>query len=580
MNLFSLISLLGGLAFFLYGMDVMGKGLEKMAGGKLERILEGLTSNKVKGVLLGLAITAVIQSSSATTVMVVGFVNSGIMKLSQAISVIMGANIGTTVTAWILSLSGISGDGLLMSILKPANFAPVFALVGVILIMFTKSMKKKDTGSIFIGFAILMSGMVTMSAAVKPLADMPEFVNILTLFKNPVLGVLAGAFLTAVIQSSSASVGILQALSATGAITFGTAIPIIMGQNIGTCVTAMISCIGTKTNAKRAAFVHLYFNVIGTALFMLLFYAINAVIEFSFVDNTATELNIAVVHTVFNIITTTVLLPFTKKLERLAVMTVKEAEETSDEFEQLDERFLQSPGFAVERCTVLTGKMAELAKVTLKKALELTVSYDQNVIDEVMKNEDRADRYEDRIGDFLVKVASKDLSVNDSETVTLLLEAIGNFERISDHAVNICESSIEINEKKIDFSKQATEEIAVLKNAVSEIIDVAVDAFIRRDAVTAKNVEPLEEVVDDLCSEIRSRHILRLQRGECTIETGFVYSDLLTSIERVSDHCSNIAISVIKYDTDGAKHEYAHEIKSKGKLYKDKYSEYKKEYML
>ncbi|MBQ7794723.1 MAG: Na/Pi cotransporter family protein [Clostridia bacterium] len=580
MNIFSLISLFGGLAFFLYGMDMMGKGLEKMAGGKLERILEGLTANKFIGVLLGAGVTAIIQSSSATTVMVVGFVNSGIMRLSQAIGVIMGANIGTTITAWILSLTGLSGDGLLVQLLKPSNFSPIFAVVGIILIMFTKKKKNHDIGTIMIGFAILMTGMDTMSAAVKPLAEMPEFTNILLLFSNPVFGVLAGAVLTAVIQSSSASVGILQALSATGSITFGAAVPIILGQNIGTCITALISCVGTKTNAKRAAVVHLYFNIIGTVLFLTLFYVLNAIIKFEFMNDSVNAVNIAVIHTLFNLITTSVLLPFTKQLEKLAHLTVKDTTEGGNEFALLDERFLQSPAFAVERCQVLVEKMAELSKNAILKALSLINDYNQNTIEEIGELEDRVDKYEDRIGDYLVKVASRDLSAEDSETVTLLLQSIGDFERISDHAVNVSESALELNEKNISFSEDALSEIKVLANAVEDIVNMAVKAFVKRDVELAKHVEPLEEVVDGLCREMRNRHIIRLQQGDCTIETGFVYNDLLTGIERVSDHCSNLAISVIQYDDDAVSHEFAHEIKLRGKLYKNMYSEYSDKYIL
>ncbi len=580
MDIFSLISLFGGLAFFLYGMNLMGNGLEKMAGGKLERVLEGLTANKLAAVILGAGVTAVIQSSSATTVMVVGFVNSGIMRLSQAIGVIMGANIGTTITSWILSLTGISGEGFLMTILKPKNFAPVFAVIGIILIMFTKKKKNHDIGSILVGFAILMTGMNTMSKAVEPLADMPEFTNILLLFSNPVFGVLAGAALTAIIQSSSASVGILQALSATGSITFGAAVPIILGQNIGTCVTAMISSVGTKTNAKRTAFVHLYFNVIGTLIFLVLFYALHAIIKFEFMDDSVNGLNIAVIHTLFNLVTTFALLPFTKQLEKLACLTVKEEKESGNEFALLDERFLQSPAFAVERCQVLVEKMADLAKMTILKALELINGYTHDKAQEVAELESKIDRYEDRIGDYLVKIASRDLSADDSETVTLLLQSIGDFERISDHAVNISESAQELYDKNIVFSREAIDELKVLSDAVSDIINMTVTAFIKRDVEFAKHVEPLEEVVDGLCREMRSRHIARLQQGDCTIETGFVYSDLLTGIERVSDHCSNLAISVIQHDDDGISHEFAHEIKMKGKLYKNMYTEYSEKYAL
>lgn len=577
MSILNFISLFGGLAFFLYGMNLMGDGLEKMAGGKLERILEGLTSNRFVALLLGLGVTAIIQSSSATTVMVVGFVNSGIMRLSQAISVIMGANIGTTVTAWILSMTQISGDGLLMTLLKPANFAPIFAVVGIILVMFTKKKKNHDIAFILLGFAILMTGMNTMSKAVEPLSEMPEFANLLLLFSNPFFGVLAGAVLTAVIQSSSASVGILQALSATGSITFGSALPIILGQNIGTCVTALISCIGANTNAKRTAAVHLYFNIIGTVVFLVAFYALNAVIDFAFLDSTVAPMTIAVVHTIFNLVTTAVLFPFTKQLEKLAIMTVKEHNETENEFAMLDERFLQSPAFAVERCQILVEKMAEITKTTIIDALSLTKGYKSDVADAVAENEGRVDKYEDRLGDYLVKVASENLSEKDSETVTLLLQSIGDFERISDYAVNISESALELKEKNISLSDDAIEEMKVLSGAIAEIVDITVNSFCRRDAEHARYVESLEEVVDRLCREMRTRHITRLQQGNCTIETGFIFSDLLTAIERVSDHCSNLAISVIQY---GGDNKFAHEIKSEGKSHNDMYKEYKSKYML
>lgn len=581
MDIFSIFSLLGGLAFFLYGMKIMGNGLEKMAGGRLERILEGLTSNKYLGVFLGLTITAIIQSSSATTVMVVGFVNSGLMRLSQAIGVIMGANIGTTVTSWILCLTGIGGESTFFKLLSPDSFAPLLALVGIIFIMASKKSKHQEFGSILVGFAILMAGMTTMSDAVKPLSEMPGFASFLLLFKNPIFGILAGTVLTAIIQSSSASIGILQALSVTGSITFATAIPIILGQNIGTCITAMISSIGAKPDAKRAAYVHLYFNVIGKTILILIFYIINAFVQFKFMDSAATMVGIAVIHTGLNFITTICLLPFTKQLEKIAVLTVKDDNSSDNAFALLDERFLNSPSFAVERCTILVGRMAELAKKTISEAFTLVGNYNQATADKVAKHEDTIDEYEDRIGDYLVKIAACNLSGSDSETVTLLLQSIGDFERISDYAVNVCESSYEMYEKNKNFSPFAFEELSVLCNAVSEIVDMAVEAFIKRDVELAKCVEPLEEVVDELCHDMRSRHISRLQQGGCTIETGFVYTDLLTGIERVSDHCSNIAISIIQYDDDdGVTHEFAHEIKMRGKLYKSRYSEYRTKYAL
>ncbi len=581
MNIFSIVTLFGGLAFFIFGMDLMGKSLEKMAGGRLERILETLTSNKYIGVLLGIAVTAIIQSSSATTVMVVGFVNSGIMKLSQAIGVIMGSNIGTTVTAWILSLTGIEGDSFFVQILKPANFAPIFAVVGVVLTMFSKKKKNHDVAGILIGFAILMAGMETMSAAVEPLSEQPWFQNMFILFSNnPLLGVLAGAILTGIIQSSSASVGILQALSLSGGITFYAAVPIILGQNIGTCITALLSCVGTKTDAKRAAIVHLYIKIIGTIIFLPLFYGLNAIIGFSFMDMDVDPVKIAIIHTIFNVINTVVLLPFTNQLERFAHVTVKGEKDSGGEFALLDERFLQSPAFAVERCQVLVEKMAEYSKDAILKALSLVEGFSSSLINDIGNIEDKVDEYEDRIGDYLVKIASKDLSGEDSETVTLLLQSIGDLERISDHAVNVSESAVELKEKNLMFSDDARREIKVLCSAVGDIVEMTIKAFVKRDVELAKHVEPLEEVVDGLCREMRNRHIIRLQQGDCTIETGFIYNDLLTGIERVSDHCSNLAISVIQYDDDAVSHEFAHEIKLKGKLYKNMYTEYSEKYLL
>lgn len=578
MDAFSFISLFGGIGFFLYGMSLMGSGLEKMAGGKLERILENLTSNRFKAVLLGAGVTALIQSSAATTVMVVGFVNSGIMKLAQAIGVIMGANIGTTVTSWILSLASINGENFITKLLMPEHFSPIFAIFGAILVMFSKRKKRQNIGTILIGFAILMTGMITMTASMKPLADIPEFAQFLTLFKNPLFGVIAGAVMTAIIQSSSASVGILQALSATGSITFGAAIPIILGQNIGTTVTAMISSIGTKTNARRTAVVHLYFNIIGTVIFLVLFYAINAVVKFTFMDSSVTSTGIAIVHTLFNFTTTLVLLPFIDKLEKLAMLTIKDSEEDENEFAILDPRFLQRPSFAVERCAILTEKMAKLAKENIVTSISLINNYDEDVAQKVADIESKVDKFEDRLGNYLIKITAENMSESDSNNVTLLLHVLADFERISDHAVNISESSLEKFEKDISFSGGAENEYKVLTDAILEIVDTATTAFITRDIELAKSVEPLEEVVDDICSQMRSRHIQRLQKGDCTIETGFVFTDMLTDIERISDHCSNIAIGIIQHADDGE--DYVHEIKNKGKLYKNKFAEYSEKYIL
>ncbi len=585
MDIFNVFSLLGGLALFLYGMDAMGKGLEKLSGGRLERLLEKLTSNRLKAVGLGLLVTAVIQSSSATTVMVVGFVNSGIMKLSQAIGVIMGANIGTTVTSWILSLSGISGDSFFIKLLKPSSFSPILALIGIIFIMFCKSEKKKDIGGILLGFAILMTGMDAMSAAVKPLQDVPEFTNILLMFSNPILGMLAGLVLTAVIQSSSASVGILQALCATGAVPFATAIPIIMGQNIGTCVTAIISSAGTSKNAKRAAAVHLYFNIIGTAVFMIVFYTINAFAPFEFLNDAADAKGIAIVHSLFNVGATCLLLPFGGLLEKLAIATIKDSKEDMEKdnlFQVLDVRFLETPGFALEQCKNVTDEMARVTKDSLFGALELLGNYSEAREKELVEMETLVDRYEDELGSYLVKLSSKNLSGKESRMVNTLLHSIGNWERISDHALNICDAAKEIHEKKITFSKQANEELAVFTRAIKDILNMTVEAFQYDDIDMAKKVEPLEEVIDDLNLLIKNRHIQRLRAGDCTIELGFVLNDILTNYERVSDHCSNVAVSIIQTgDYELEAHEYLDKVKNiNHDEFEREYEQVKKNYRL
>ncbi len=587
MNIFSVLSLIGGLALFLYGMNVMGGGLEKLAGGRLEAFFEKMTSNPIKAVALGAAATAVIQSSSATTVMVVGFVNAGIMKLHSAIGIIMGANIGTTVTAWILSLSGLSSDNVFVQMLKPSSFAPVLAIIGVAIIMFGKDGKKKDIASILVGFAVLMFGMDMMSDSVEPLKDVPEFANILLLFKNPLLGVAAGALLTAIIQSSSASVGILQALSSTGAVTFGSALPIILGQNIGTCATAMLSSIGAGKNAKRVAFVHLYFNIIGTLLFLVTFYSLNAVIHFSFVDSVVGGGHIAVVHTVFNVSTTLVLLPFTRQLEKLAAFTVRDdrsenSESLDDEFRLLDERFLNTPTFAVEKCRSLAVKMGKIASASINRAIEIAVGkYDKQTAERIAEDENIADMFEDRLGTYLVKLSGKDLSEKDSLAVSTLLHVIGDFERISDHAVNIAETALERYTKKSEFTKAAEIELTTICSAVSEILDMSLRAFESGDLDLAREIEPLEEEVDLLRSKIRNRHIRRLQRGECTIENGFILTDLLTNLERVSDHCSNIAVCMIEEDVQAFDtHEYTRALKSSGKVFQRRVDEYADKYRL
>ena len=585
MNIFDFLTMLGGLAMFLYGMNTMGEGLTKVSGGKLERILERLTSNPIKAVLLGALVTAVIQSSSATTVMVVGFVNSGIMKLSQAIGIIMGANIGTTITAWILSLSGIESDNFFMQFLKPANFSPVLAVIGILFIMFLNSEKKKDIGMILIGFAILMFGMETMSGAVEPLADVPEFTGILTTFSNPVLGMLAGAILTAVIQSSSASVGILQALCATGSITYGTAFPIIMGQNIGTCVTALISSIGANKSARRAALVHLYFNVIGTVIFMVAFYSLNAAVSFEFVGETAGPAGIAVIHSIFNVVATILLLPFARGLEKLAYMTIKEEQEEKEKSEVqtlLDERFLEQPAFAIVRCKQVALTMAELSRKALMESISLIQEYDEKKAKAVYEMEEEVDHYEDELGSYLVKLSSKNLSEKDSRTLSLILHCISDFERISDHAINIEESARKLYDRNLKFSEKATGEVAVFCRAVSDILNLSIQVFGTEDAELANDIEPLEEVVDRLNKKVKKRHVKRLQNGKCTIEAGIVLSDLVTNFERVADHCSNIGVCMIQIKEDAFDtHEYLDTLdKGENTRFYKKYMEYKGRYKL
>ena len=556
MDLFSILTLIGGLALFLYGMNATGDGLAKVSGGKLEKILENLTSNPIKAVLLGAGVTAVIQSSSATTVMVVGFVNSGIMKLSQAVGVIMGANIGTTITSWILSLTGIQSDNFIIQMFKPTSFSPVLAIIGVIFILFINDSKKKDIGTIFIGFAILMYGMDMMSSAVKPLAEVPEFTNLLLKFSNPLLGVVAGALLTAVIQSSSASVGILQALCLTGAVPFSAAIPIIMGQNIGTCITAILSAIGAKKNAKRAAAVHLYFNLIGTVIFMTVFYLINAVVGFSFFHQAATPAGIAVIHSVFNVTATIILLPFAKGLEKLACLTIRDKKEDvvvsaeDREFMILEPRFLEKPAFAVEQSRNAARKMAEESHNALFTALSLVDKYSEEGVERVENMESKVDRYEDELGTYLVKLSHKDISEADSHSLSIMLHCIGDFERISDHAVNIMESAQELYEKGLKFSENAKKDLEVLGQAVEDIVNTAYEVFDKQDMKLAEKIEPLEEVIDELSKEVKRRHVQRLRNGECTIEMGFILSDITTCLERVADHCSNIGVCVTQVNED------------------------------
>ena len=548
MTVFNVFSLLGGLALFLFGMDIMGKALEKQAGGQLQKILSKLTDNPLKGFFLGMCVTAVIQSSSATTVMVVGFVNSGIMELHQAIGVIMGSNVGTTVTSWILSLSGLQGDSFWIQLLKPTSFSPLLAFIGILLYM-GKNEKRKGTGTILIGFAVLMTGMSTMSSAVTPLQNEAWFTNLFVRFSNPLLGVLVGAVVTGIIQSSSASVGILQALSTTGVITYGSAIPIIMGQNIGTCVTALISSVGANKNARRAAMVHLYFNIIGVTLFLTVFYGLNLVLDFSFVNTTVTAWGIAVVHSIFNLSATAVLLPFANGLEKLAVMTIPDDAE-QENFVLLDNRLLNTPAVAVERARAATADMAELARVGVVQAMSLTHKWDDALAQKVRDEESKVDQFEDALGTYLVKLSSRELSHADSQSVNTLLHTISDFERISDHSVNLLKSAEEIHTKSIEFSKDAREELQVLEGAVQDVLSRTTDAFRKGDLHLAGKVEPLETVVDELVRAIKARHVARLQAGSCSIEYGFVLEDLLTNYERVCDHCSNVAVAQIEVAQD------------------------------
>ena len=586
MNVYDILNLLGGIALFLFGMHTLSASLEKLAGGKLETWLEKATSKPIKGVVLGAIITAVIQSSAATTVMIIGFVNSGLMKLSQAIGVIMGANIGTTATSWLLSLQSISGsDGFsFLNLLKPTTFTPVLAVIGVILIMFTKSDKKKTIGMILAGFAVLMFGMNSMSSATAGLAENETFCNILMMFSNPVLGVVAGAVLTAVLQSSSASIGILQSIAiSTGKVTYSVALPLLLGQNIGSCVTALISSVGANKPAKRVAFVHLYFNVIGTVVFLSIFYLLNAFISMPFMEESLNAVGIAVIHTGFNVLATALFMPFTKQLEKLACLTVRD--DSNDEKLTpmlLDERLLKTPSVAIEQCRNVCIRMARLTQETLKMSMEVVTTYDAKKCAEVIDNENAIDIFEDKIGSYILKISSKDLSENDSKIVSSMLHTIGDLERISDHAVNIVEAAEEMHSKKIKFSQQALRELPVIVNAVSEILDMSINAFVNNDVNLAKNVEPLEDVIDQLRSDLKTRHIERLRNGKCTIELGFILQDLLTNFERVSDHCSNIAVYLIQVsDNSMDTHEYMNELKKLDRSeFMDEFNDYKNKYIL
>ena len=580
MTIFDVLTMIGGLCLFLFGMNIMGDGLERRAGNSLKALLGKLTDSKIKGFLTGLGVTAVIQSSSATTVMVVGFVNSRLMTLKQSIGVIMGANIGTTVTAWILSLGGISSDNLVMQLLKPTSFTPVLALVGTIFMMFSKSTKQKDTGSILLGFATLMFGMDTMSDAVSGLADIPAFQNLFLLFENPILGVLVGAVLTGIIQSSSASVGILQALSATGAVSYAAAIPIIMGQNIGTCVTALLSSFGTNKNAKRAAIVHLSFNVIGTVVWLTVFSLVSALLKPAVLGQSATYLGIAVCHSLFNSLCTALLLPQSGLLERIAYLVVPEGKETAQSVE-LDERLLATPSIALGQCHQLTVKMAEETVAGFKLCLDALIRTDVKDAEQIRNLEKNVDHYEDVLGTFLSKLARAQISDDDSSEVSKLLKVIGDLERISDHSVNVLESAEEMKEKKILFSEGARKELSVLCSALEEILCITLDSFRNNDPEAASNVEPLEQVIDHLKSVLRNRHISRLKTGECGVEAGFVWADLLTDLERTSDHCSNIAVSILDAQAHNMNaHQALHRMKEGNPRFFEKLDDYSRKYML
>ena len=584
MDIFGVLQMVGGLCLFLFGMETMGDGLKRASGSKMEDILGKLTSSVPRGVLLGAVVTAVIQSSSATTVMMVGFVNSGIMQLRQVIPVIMGANIGTTATAWLLSLTGLSGDNFWIQMMKPMSFSPILAAVAIVFMMFLKNEKKYNIGMVLIGFATLMYGMDIMSGAVEPLKEVPEFVSILTMFSNPVLGVMAGALFTAAIQSSSASVGILQALCTTGAITYGSAIPIIMGQNIGTCITAILSSIGANRGAKRVAAVHLSFNLIGTVLFLTVFYTANAIVDFSWLNNVMQPHHIAVVHSLFNVGVTIVLLPFTRALEKLAIKLVKDTEEERAKdttLNLLEERFLESPDFAASQCRVVAVKMANLTRDCIMAALSLVDQFDRDKCDYVYLLEEKIDRYEDALGAYIVKLSRLEVGQAENKMLSMILHNIGDLERISDHAKNIAETAEELHTKGLEFSPSAKAEVAVFMNAVRDIVNMAVNSFEEEDVQMASDVEPLEDVIDMIHSAVKGRHVQRLQEGICTIEQGFILNDLGTNLERIADHCSNLAVCVIeqargqfnmhnylndvkKYDTDG--------FEEKMMKYKEKYS--------
>ena len=586
-DIFNVLSMIGGLSLFLYGMNVMGDALAKMAGGKLEHILEKLTTNKYVAVLLGAGVTAVIQSSSATTVMVVGFVNSGIMKLKQAVGIIMGANIGTTITSWILSLSGISGDSMFIKLLKPTSFTPILALIGVVFLIFMKNEKKHDIGTILLGFAVLMFGMDAMSEAVKPLAKVDEFTSILTMFEHPLLGLLAGVVLTAVIQSSSASVGILQALCVTGAITYANAIPIIMGQNIGTCITAILSSIGASKDAKRASAVHLFFNVIGTTVFMILFYLINVFMPWPFLNDVAGAAGIAVVHTTFNVLATVVLLPMSNVLEKLATIVIKD-ESSKEEEEQdavlqlLDYRFLDNAGVAIAQSHKVAVEMAKMSRDVVLEAVSLIGNYNEEKAAHVRLIEDKMDQYEDALSAYLLKLSGRDVSKDDSHILSTLLHSVGDIERISDLSVDILLGVEQMHKKEQEFSKKATEELNVYGRALKDILNLTVDALENNDREKAILVEPMEDLIDTMNKELKNRHVKRLKKGKCTVELGISLSDITDTFERISDHCSNVAVCIVQGDDDEFEvHDYRKQQKADEEAwFAKKYEELEAEYAL
>ncbi len=582
-SIFNIFTLLGGLAFFLYGMNVMSTGLEKLTGGKLEVALKKMTSNKLKAILLGMGVTIAIQSSSAMTVMLVGFVNSGIMSLEQTIGVCFGSDIGTTLTAWILSLAGVDGKNPFVKMLKPSSFAPLVALIGVILIMGAKKNKKKDIGRILVGFAIIMTGMTLMSDSVAPLADSPEFQRILTAFHNPILGVLVGAGFTGIIQSSAASVGILQAFSQTGALTYGMALPIIMGLNIGTCITALISSIGVNKNAKRVACIHILIKVLGTLILLPVAMILQHIVQLSIFSQTVGYVGIAVMHSIFNIATTIILLPFTKQLVALSKIIIRDGKNEEPEIKSvvtgLDERFLKTPAVAVEACRSATDEMARITKETIIDALNLLTSeYSDETADSIIEREDVIDKFEDKINSYLIKISKASVTGADSRRVSKMMHCVGNFERISDHAVNLVESAQEMHEKGISFSAECVSEIKIINDAITENINKAIESYISNDLAVAHKVEPLEEVVDNLSTELKNRHIRRLQNDECTVELGYIFQDILTNLERISDHCSNIAGCLIETDEKTNLHAYLHEVKQNDETFRNEYLAYSKEY--